>query len=117
MLSLFRLSDTSVSDDLIVPDKLCGSYVVLVGLLMEAYLKINIITFPETLNSGFGRLAFSHSSIIRLMPRPQLSKTLRLYSTLAISGICGWDSCSVKNLFISHPFGNVPGFSISIRSS
>lgn len=73
------------------------------------YLKMSLISTLSALNSGSGRPAFRHSCIIRLIPRPQLSETFRLYNTFAISGFCGSELCSDFNFATFHPNGNVPG--------
>jgi hypothetical protein len=66
--------------------------------------------------SGSGKLAFLHSESINPTPRLQLSKTFLLYSTFAINGFCGLDSCSDFIFSTSQLGGNDLGFSIFLNN-
>ena len=120
MLPLFLLRITHVHS-VFSPKQVLGRYLVgtwsVLGRFVTSHLNISVTLSAHILYSGSGNLSLRHSDIISPMPRPQLSRTFRLYNTFANNGFCGFDSCSDFIFSASQLGGKVPGFSISTRSS
>jgi len=85
--------------------------------LVTALRKTILTKPPFSSYSGSSTPCALQASTILLTPEPQLSKYDDLKSTSAISGLYGYEACALFIVSGVSASGNLPGFSISTRSS